>query len=73
MRAGNLVVTGLGVVALAVAVYVSWRWRRLPLIAARVDRIGWRAALADATTTLGGVVGAGVLSGVLVLGLGGRG
>ena len=72
MRAGNLVVTGLGVAALVVAAYVSWRWRRLPLIATRADRIGWRAAASDATTTLGGVVGAGVLAGLLVLGLGGR-
>jgi hypothetical protein len=72
MRAGNLVVTGLGVGALVVAVCVSWRWRRIPLIADRPDRAGWRAALADATATLGAVVGAGVLAGLLVLGLGGR-
>ena len=72
MRAGNLVVTGLGVSAVAMAAYVSWRWRRLPLIATRRDRIGWRAALSDATTTLGAVVCAGVISGLLVLGLGGR-
>lgn len=72
MRTGNLVVTGLGVAAVAMATGISWRWRRLPLIAARQDRIGWRAALADAATTLGAILCAGALSGLLVLGLGGR-
>ena len=51
---------------------MSWRWRHLPLVAGRDGSGGRRVALADATRSLGAVVSAGVLAGVLVLGLGGR-
>lgn len=72
MRMSNVVVVVLGLVGLVLAGVASWRWRRLPLVAARREADGWRDTLSDATRTLGAVVSAGVITGVLVLGLGGR-
>ena len=51
---------------------MSWRWRHLPLVAGGEAPDDRRGALADAERTLGAVASAGVLAGVLVLGLGGR-
>ena len=72
MRGANVVVVVLGVVGFVLAGLVSWRWRHLPLRRsgkAPDDRLG---VLADAVRTLGAVASAGVVAGVLVLGLGGR-
>ena len=72
MRVANLVVSVLGLVGVAVAVAMAWRWRRVPLIAARRSPTSWPDTLSDAMRTLGAVVSAGVVAGLLVLGLGGR-
>ena len=73
MRSTNLIVVALGVVALVIALVVTWRWRRLPLVAAgrpRAETPGFAAL--EAIRTLAAVMSAGVLAGVLVPGLGGR-
>ena len=72
MRVGNLVVSMLGLVGVAAAVAMTWRWRRVPLVAARSSPTGWADTVADATRTLGAVVSAGVVAGLLVLGFAGR-
>ena len=72
MRVGNLVVSVLGLVGGAAAVAMAWRWRRVPLIAARPSPTSWQDTMSDATRTLGAVVSAGVVAGLLVLGFAGR-
>lgn len=73
MRAANVVVSALGVIGVSVASALAWRWRRRPLLADRrrsLDTSG-RAAL-DGLRTLAVAMTAGVVSGALVPGLGGR-
>ena len=72
MRVGNLVVSVLGVMGVVAAVTMAWRWRRVPLIAARPSQTSWPDTMSDATRTLGAVVSAGVVAGLLVLGFAGR-
>ena len=72
MRVGNLVVSVLGLVGVAAAVAMAWRWRRVPLIAACPSPTSWPDTMSDATRTLGAVVSAGVVAGLLVLGFVGR-
>ena len=72
MRVANVVVVALGVGGFVLAGLASWRWRHLPLRRGGEppdDRLG---VLGDAVRTLGAVASAGVVAGVLVLGLGGR-
>jgi hypothetical protein len=73
MRAANVVISVLGVAALAVAGVLAFRWRRMALLAVSpsVPESGGRAAL-NALRTLAVATTAGVIAGVLVPGLGGR-
>lgn len=73
MRVDNLIVTTLGVAAVALAVIMSWRWRNLPTTATPlgVDR-STRSAAEDALIVLTSTLSAGVTAGLLVAGFGGR-
>jgi hypothetical protein len=72
MRTANLVVSFLGVAAVVAATAMVWRWHGLPLVTVRPRPRSWRAVGGDAVRSLGAVVSAGIVSGLLVLGLGGR-
>jgi hypothetical protein len=73
MRAGNVVVSILGVGALVVAAALACRWRRIPLLAARrPDGESSGSSALDALRTLAVATTSGVIAGVLVPGLGGR-
>ena len=72
MRVSNLLVVVLGVVALVVSAAIAWRGRRLPPVAPRTLPATAGASALDALRTLAGTVGAAVIAGVLVAGLGGR-
>lgn len=75
MRFGNVLVVSVGVVAVGVAMGIAWRWRRLPLIApdrALPPPTTSGVAALDALRTLAAFVTAGVIAGVLVVGIGGR-
>jgi len=74
MRIENVVVVGLGLVSAVLAVFVSWKWRQLPLrnprpVGAKGDGFG---RLRIAARTVGAVCTAGIISGLFVLGLVGR-
>lgn len=72
MRTANLVVAALGILAVSVTATYAWRWRDLPSGAGPAPDGPLRHRVADAARSLGAVATAGALSGVLVLGLGGR-
>ena len=73
MRIDNLIVTTLGVLAVGLAMIMSWRWRKLPTTATAlgVDR-STRSAAEDALIVLTSTLVAGVTAGLLVAGFGGR-
>ena len=72
MRAGNLLVVALGGAALLIAVVIAWRGRRLPLLATRELPVTPGRSALDGLRTIAAVVGAGMVAGLLVAGLGGR-
>ena len=73
MRTSNLLVTTSGVLAVALAVLISWRWRRLPTTNSPVEVLpSRRAAAADGLRVLAAGLGAATVAGLLVPGLGGR-
>lgn len=74
MRLANVLVVGLGLVSVVIAVLMSWKWRLLPLRSpSPVDvENNWRARIHVAVRTIGAVCTAGVIAGVVVLGLIGR-
>lgn len=72
MRTANLVVSGLGVAALVVAAFMAWRWRDREIRPAPFIATDRRAHFVDAVRSFGVVLTAGVVSGLLVLGFGGR-
>ena len=73
MRSGNLVLVVVCGAATAFAASMAWRWRDLPVVAARGPQMRTAGASAlDALRTLACVVSAGFVSGILVVGLGGR-
>lgn len=74
MRGSNLIVVGLGLISIAFAVIVSWKWREQPLRFPSPVTVesGRRVRLRQAIRTVGGAMTAGAISGVLVLGLVGR-
>jgi hypothetical protein len=72
MHAANVAVWVFGVTAIVAAAATVWRWHRLPLIAVRADQRGWRTVGSDAIRAFGAVVSAGLVSGLVVLGFGGR-
>ena len=74
MRFANVLVVGLGLVSVVIAVFVSWKWRLLPLRSPSPVDIenSWRARLHVAVRTVGAAWTAGVVAGVVVLGLIGR-
>lgn len=68
----NALVVFLGIAGLGVSVTMAWRWRHLPPVAHRTVPDTGGASAKDALRTLAGVVGAAVIAGILVVGLGGR-
>ena len=74
MRIENVVVVGLGLVSVVAALYMSWKWRQLPLTfqSSHTANGEWRERLLPALRTVGAVFTAGVIAGVLVLGIVGR-
>ena len=74
MRLANLVVSGLGIIAIAAAVYMSWIWRHLPLLAPSQEAVesSLGSRFGVAIRSVAAVFAAGVLSGLLVIGLVGR-
>lgn len=74
MSFANVLVVGLGLVSVVIAVLVSWKWRLLPLRSpSPVDvESNWRTRLHVAVRTIGAAWTAGVIAGVVVLGLIGR-
>lgn len=72
MDAGNLVVGTIGVAALTAAALIGWRGRQLPIVVAQrlPDRHG--ASALDGLRTMAAIMGAGLVAGILVPGLGGR-
>ncbi len=72
MRAANVVVVVLGAAAVGSAVWIAWRWWRLPLLAQRVRTYEAGEAARDGLRTLAALTAAGIFAGALVPGLGGR-
>lgn len=76
MRADNLIIIGLGLIAVAFSALTILRWGRLPIRAsASRDGVGdcrWPSRLADSLRALGPVCSAGIICGVLVAGFLGR-
>jgi hypothetical protein len=72
MRTANLVVATLGLLSVAIAATCAWRWRNLSLTVGPAPEGPFGKRLVDAARALGAVTTAGVMSGILVLGLGGR-
>lgn len=73
MRAANLIVSIVGLLAAAVALAVSWRWRRGPTVATPVEVIpARRRALVDSLQVVASVLSATTIAGILVPGLVGR-
>lgn len=74
MRIENVLVVGLGLASAVLALFVSWKWRSLPIrnprpVGSKGDGFG---RLRIAARTVGAVCTAGVVSGIFVLGLVGR-
>jgi hypothetical protein len=72
MRLGNVLVVVTGGAALITAAWIAWRGRRSPLIADRELPTTGGASALDALRSIAAIVGAGVVAGFLVPGLGGR-
>lgn len=72
MRTGNVLIVGLGSAALIAAIWIAWRGRRLPVLADRELPTTFGASALDGLRTIAAVVGAAVVAGVLVPGMGGR-
>ena len=73
MRTANIVVTALGLLAIALAIVVSWRGRRLPTTNSPVEVLpSSRVAALDGLRVLAASLSAGVVAGALVAGFGGR-
>lgn len=72
MRAGNVLLVVIGVLALGVAARIAWRGRTLPAVATRSLPTTAGASALDAMRTLSAVTGAALVAGFLVPGLGGR-
>ena len=72
MRVGNVLVIATGGAALIVALWIAWAGRRLPLLADREPPSTHGRSALDGLRTIAAVVGAGMVAGVLVAGLGGR-
>jgi hypothetical protein len=71
MRPANLIVATLGIAAAGLALAISWRGRRLPVLV-RVQPEGWKPAVVAAIRTVAACLAAGVVAGFLVVGLFGR-
>ncbi len=73
MRIENFLVSGIGVIALAVAAAISWRWRALPTIpVTRTEFETSGIAAARGLRRFASVMAAGLIAGFLVVGWGGR-
>jgi hypothetical protein len=73
VRAENVVLSALCLAAVTVALTIGWRGRRLPLVGERPrGQVSSRDAAEDALRSLATVLGAGLIAGLLVVGLGGR-
>ncbi len=74
MRFANLLVSGLGIIGFAIAVYISWKWRYLPVLSPSQEAVdsNLRSRLGAAVRSVAAVFTAGVVAGLLVLGLVGR-
>jgi len=74
VRFANLLVSGLGIIGFAIAVYISWKWRHLPVLSPTQEAVGsnLRSRLGVAIRSVAAVFSAGVVAGLLVLGLVGR-
>ena len=72
MRTGNLVIVAFGFGATGIAMWIAWRWRNLSVHASSPPGEKWRTHLIDATRTFAATTTAGAVSGLLVLGFGGR-
>lgn len=72
MRFGNVLVVALGGAALIVAMWISWQGRRLPVLADRELPTKAAASALDGMRSIAAIVGAGLVAGFLVPGLGGR-
>ncbi len=72
MRLDNVVASTIGVVALIIAVVISWRGRNRRLIGDRQPPTTAGASALDAIRVVASVMTAGFWSGLLVVGLGGR-
>ena len=76
MRADNLIIIGLGLIAVAFSVLAILRWGRLPIQASASRNSAadgrWPSRLAGSIRALGPVCSAGIICGVLVAGLLGR-
>lgn len=72
MRSGNLILVMICTAAVLAAVAISWRGRRLAVIAPRPTPTNASSAAFDALRTLACVLTAGFIAGALVVGFGGR-
>lgn len=72
MRIGNVLVVALGTAALIVAIRIAWSGRRLPVLADRELPTKVGPSALDGMRTIAAIVGAGLVAGFLVPGLGGR-
>lgn len=74
MRFANVLVVGLGLISVALAANMSWKWRQLPLRSRSLVTTdnNWRGRLRHATRTVCAAFSAGAIAGMLVLGLVGR-
>jgi hypothetical protein len=73
MRQSNVLLVTVCTMAVCLAVVMAWQWRRLPIIAPRdPQKPGAAASALDAVRVVASVMAAGVVAGVLVVGLGGR-
>ena len=72
MRTGNLILVAICTTAVLAAVAITWRGRRLPVIAPRATPTSASSAAFDALRTLACMLTSGFIAGVLVVGFGGR-
>ena len=76
MRADNLIILGLALIAVGFSALAIVRWGRLPIQAAAPQRSAgddrWPSRLAASLRTIGAVCSAGIICGVLVAGFIGR-
>lgn len=72
MRASNLVIVTMGVIAVAFAVFVTLRWRHFPTVAGRDTPSDRMAVAADAFRTIAVISTAGLVAGLVGAGVIGR-